>query len=144
MSRFEPLTAERFRSLFAAVPFDEAAVDRVAPFYADDVVFIDPLQTVRGREDFLAMNKRLLRRAREVRFEVGTVTAEGDHIFATWTMHLTMKAPAPAMRVEGITHCTLRDGRVTLHRDYWDLLGSTMDAIPLAGRVYRAIVAKFG
>jgi hypothetical protein len=59
-------------------------------------------------------------------------------------MHLAMRGPAPAMTIDGVTHCTLRDGRITQHRDYWDLLGATMNAIPLAGTVYRALVAKLG
>lgn len=140
----EPLDAETFRALFTATPLDAAAIDRVAPYYTEDVVFIDPIQTVRGRDAFLEMNKRLIARSKEIRFDVHEVTLAGDHLFATWTMHLRMKGPAPAMRVEGVTHCVLREGRVARHRDYWDLLGSTMASIPLAGVAYKALVAKLG
>jgi ketosteroid isomerase-like protein len=140
----EPITPEIFRALFSAQPFDAAAIDRVAPYYADDVVFIDPIQTVRGREEFLEMNKRLIRRAKSLRFDVHTLTGDDASLFATWTMHLAMRGPAPTMTIDGVTHCTLRDGRITQHRDYWDLLGAAMNTIPLAGPVYRALVAKLG
>jgi limonene-1,2-epoxide hydrolase len=138
------LDAELFRALFTAQPFDDAAIDRAAEHYADDVVFTDPIQTVRGREAFVAMNKRLIARARELRFDVHTVTEGDGQIFATWTMHLKMKGPAPAMRIDGVTHCALRGGKVVSHRDYWDLLGAAMDSVPLAGAVYKALVAKLG
>jgi hypothetical protein len=52
----------------------------------------------------------------------------------TWTMLMRARLPSPP----------LRDGRVALHRDYWDLLGSMMDVVPLAGPVYRAAVALLG
>lgn len=139
-----PLTAERLRELFASGPFDDATVERLLPYYADDVVFTDPIQTVRGKAAFAEMNRRLIRRAKEIRFEAHDVAQQGDVVFITWTMVMTMKLPAPPMRIEGVTHCTLRDGKVAAHRDYWDLLGSTMDMIPLAGPVYRAAVALMG
>jgi len=61
----QTLDAETFRALFTAAPLDAAAIDRVAPYYTEDVVFIDPIQTVRGRDAFLEMNKRLIARSKE-------------------------------------------------------------------------------
>jgi len=139
-----PLTAARLRELFTSGPFDDATVDRLVPWYADDVVFTDPIQTVRGRDAFVEMNRRLIRRAREIRFEARAMAQEGDEVFITWTMVMRAKLPSPPLRIDGVTHCTLRDGRVATHRDYWDLLGSMMGVIPLAGPVYRAAVALLG
>ena len=139
-----PLTAARFRELFASGPFDEATVLRLVPYYTDDVVFTDPIQTVRGLDAFIAMNRRLLSRAKEIRFEVRDMAESGDQIFVTWVMTMRAKLPAPVIRVEGVTHVTLRDGKVAVHKDYWDLLGSVMDTIPIVGTIYRAIVGLFG
>lgn len=138
------LTPEYIRSIFSTQPFDEAAVERVIPVYADDVVFKDPIQTLRGRDAFVEMNKRLLKRVRELRFDVHAVTADDDNIFIAWTMYVALKTPAKEMAIDGVTHCTVRDGKVATQRDHWDLVGSMMDAIPVAGTAYRAVVAKLG
>jgi limonene-1,2-epoxide hydrolase len=144
MNTTEPLTAERIRAIFSTQPFDEAAVDRVAPYYAEDVVFTDPIQTLRGRDAFVAMNKRLIRRVKEIRFDIHALSADADNVFLVWTMHVAPKAGARVMHIDGVTHCTVRDGRIVTHRDYWDLVGSIVGAIPVAGSVYRALVAKLG
>jgi limonene-1,2-epoxide hydrolase len=144
MTSPEALTAERLRDLFASGPFDDATLERLVPRYTDDVVFIDPIQTVRGRDAFVAMNRRLMARARELRFDVRDMAHEGDQIFLTWVMTMTPKPFGPTLRIEGVTHCTLRDGKVAVHRDYWDLLGSVMETVPLAGTVYKAAVALLG
>jgi len=129
MTSPEALTAERLSDLFASGPFDDATLERLVPRYTDDVVFIDPIQTVRGRE---------------LRFDVRDMAHEGDQIFLTWVMTMTPKPFGPTLRIEGVTHCTLRDGKVAVHRDYWDLLGSVMETVPLAGTVYKAAVALLG
>jgi limonene-1,2-epoxide hydrolase len=139
-----PLTAERLRDLFAGGPFTDAVIDALVPYYADDVVFTDPIQTVRGRDEFVAMNRRLLSRAKHLQFDVRDMAQEGDQVFLTWTMTMQPKPVGPELRIEGVTHCVLRDGKVVIHRDYWDLLGSVMDTIPLAGTVYKAAVRLLG
>lgn len=139
-----PLDAERFRELFADGPFDASVNDRLGPYYAEDVVFTDPIQTVRGRDQFFAMNLRLIGRARSIRFDVRHLAQRGDEIMAVWTMTMSPKPFGPTVTIDGVTHVTLRDGLVWRHTDYWDLLGSVMSAIPLVGAVYRAIVRQLG
>ncbi len=144
MENLPPLTPEHIRAIFSTQPFDEACVDRVAPYYADDAVFVDPIQTLHGRDAFVAMNKRLLARVRELRFDVHALAADDGNVFLAWTMHVTMKSPAKSMSVEGVTHCVLRNGQIVSHRDHWDLVGSIVGAIPVVGPAYRSIVAKLG
>ncbi len=138
------LDVHRLRELFASGPLTEEALGALAPYYADDVVFTDPIQTVRGRDAFLDMNRRLLRRAKELRFDVQAEAQSGDEIFLTWIMYMTPRGLGPELRIAGVTHCTLRDGQVAVQRDYWDLLGSFMEMIPLAGAVYKAAVRLIG
>jgi ketosteroid isomerase-like protein len=139
-----PLDADALRELFAGAPFDESVNEALAPYYAEDVVFTDPIQTVRGRTAFLAMNRRLVRRARSIRFDARSIAQRGDDIFITWTMTMTPRPIGPTLVIDGVTHVTLRDGLVWRHTDYWDLLGSMMDAVPFAGSVYRAVVRLAG
>jgi len=139
-----PLDADTLRDLFASGPFDESTNAALAPYYAEDVVFTDPIQTVRGRGPFLAMNSRLIRRARRIRFEARAVAQQGDEVFITWTMTMEPRLPAPTLTIEGVTHATLRDGLVWRHTDYWDLAGSVMGGVPLVGSLYRAAVRMVG
>lgn len=138
------LTAAKLRDLFASGPFTDETLAGLVPWYCDDVVFRDPIQTVRGRDAFVAMNQRLMSRARWLRFDVHQMADAGDQLFLTWTMEMQPKLPAPLLRVEGVTHCTLRDGRIAEHTDYWDLLGSVMGSVPVVGGVYRAAVRLIG
>jgi hypothetical protein len=50
----------------------------------------------------------------------------------------------PEIHIDGVTHCTLRDGKVVVHRDHWDLVGSLMGTIPVVGSIYKAMVRLLG
>jgi len=51
----------------------ERALTLLAELYDRDVLFRDPLQTLRGRDAFLTMNRRVLGRARRLSFDVKDV-----------------------------------------------------------------------
>ena len=117
------------------------SADTLAPFYAPDVVFTDPMQTLRGLDPFLEMNRRYLRRARAFEMRFLDVVEDHDLLLATWTMTFALRG-GPTMVVEGATRLRFHDGRVVEHRDYWDLLGSLAAMVPGLGRVYRAVVSR--
>jgi hypothetical protein len=131
--------AEAFRDL-ATDP--ERVLADVAQHYAEDVSFRDPIQTLEGRDAFVAMNRKLVATTRlEIRVDAwGTGPSA---IFLAWEMRVTPKR-GPTLVVPGTSHLTLRAGRVVSHVDHWDLLGATMDAIPFAGAAYRAAVKHLG
>jgi ketosteroid isomerase-like protein len=132
---------QRFGALWEAVRAgDKGSVDALAPLYGEDMVFQDPLQTIRGREDFLDVMRRLVERSREVAFRIESVASEGESLFASWTMELQPRL-GPRLRIEGATHARTAGGVIVGHRDYWDLLQSVTDAVPLAGAVYRSVAA---
>jgi limonene-1,2-epoxide hydrolase len=117
----------------------EAALAALEPMYHPDVRFADPIQTLHGRDAFMAMNRRLLRRARRLSFDVHHHAGGDDVVLLTWTMTY---APSlgPELRFEGSTCLILEDGLVVDHRDYWDLAGSLADAVPVARAVYHRLV----
>jgi limonene-1,2-epoxide hydrolase len=111
----------------------------LAQLYDESVVFRDPLQTVHGLDAFLAMNRRLASRAREISFSVTDMAEGSSSVFMAWTMRYAPKV-GPALHFEGTTHLKLRGGKVIEHRDYWDLLDSVTDTIPLVSRAYHGVV----
>jgi len=80
-----------------------------------------------------------------VRFHVDrdSVTASGDRIFYAWTWTFAGRF-GPRIRVEGISRLRLRDGVVADHRDYFDVLGSLLGALPRIQAAHMAFSRMIG
>jgi hypothetical protein len=140
-SQHDPLLP-RLRRALEALPADvEHALAELRPAYDPHVRFQDPLQAFEGRERFMAMNRKLVEHTRELRFDITDAVETADSIFLAWTMVVRPKV-GPRMVIPGTSHLRLRGGLIVEHRDYWDLLSGVMDAVPLAGPIYRALAAK--
>lgn len=136
-------TAQRVREVMEMFGTrSDAALAELERLYAEDVAFQDPLQRLLGKAAVMGMNRRLVRRYKNLSFKIHEAVQSGDEIFLTWTMELPPMI-GPTLRFDGSTHLRVRDGTIVLHRDYWDLLSGFMDSIPLAGAVYHAIASKF-
>lgn len=132
----------RIKSIFERFgPELDAALIEAEPMYHPEMVFHDPLHTLHGRDAFMDMNRRLMRRFRHIRFDVGELLESEESIFLTWTMTMTSWI-GPTLEVPGATYIKLDDGLIVEHRDYWDILGATMDAIPALGPIYRSVMAR--
>ena len=131
--------AERLRDVFVSFDRDgDGALARLSELYDRDVVFRDPLQMLTGRDSFLAMNRRILTRARRVSFDVKSAVGSEDSVFLAWTMRYEPHR-GPVVVFEGATHARVRDGVITEQRDYWDLLSSAAHSVPLLRSVYAAL-----
>lgn len=122
---------------------DEPLLAELEALYDPEVVFSDPIQTVRGRPAFTAMNRKLVSRARRCQFRVTAWASRGETIFLAWTLDYAPRR-GPALSFDGTSLLDLRDGLVIRHRDYWDLAGSMLDAVPGIGPIYRRLVAHLG
>ncbi len=121
-----------------------AAVERIAELYSFDVFFQDPIQTLTGLEPFLETNRRMMARAKSLEVQIGELVEGNDQIFVSWKMRFSPKM-GPAIAIEGCTHCRIgADGKINYHRDYWDLLGSVMDGMPVVAPIYRMLVKRLG
>lgn len=139
----DPLLAS-LRSALARFNDDPAAgVAALKPHYDPGVSFRDPIQATRGWDEFERMMLRMVEGSKHVSFDVLAAARSGDELYLTWTMSLQPKR-GPMIEIDGVTHARLRDERIYDHVDYWDLLGSVMDAVPLAAGLYRKLVAKLG
>lgn len=139
------LDAEIARGLFDAMTADEPAdFSLIETYYHPDVRFQDPIQQVQGREAFVEMSEKLVRRCRELRARVNDAAQTGDVIFLQWTMEMRF-GPSPLSIIEGATRLRLdEDGRVIEHRDYFDLWGDTLGSMPGIGPLYRRFVELMG
>lgn len=136
--------ADKLTDVYASFDRDaERALAQLAQLYAKDVVFRDPLQTLNGREAFLAMNRRVVTRARRVRFEVTDKSAGADSLFLAWRMTYEPHR-GPSIVFEGATHARVEGSRIIEQRDYWDLLSSVAHSIPVVRNLYTALAPRLG
>lgn len=129
-------------ALVALRPEHPESIEALRPLYADDVVFRDPIQVVRGIDDFMAMNRRLLRRMKSLEWTVNAAKGDDEIVFLEWTMHGSMKL-GPKMKVDGTTRARVRGGRVFDHRDYWDLGELMVSAVPGGQRILHTLLSPF-
>ena len=121
---------DRIRQLLERLrPGEPNSVENLRAVYSPDVTFEDPIQKVRGIEEFIALNHRLLDRMKKLVFSVESAVGNEQEIFLTWTMHCVPKL-GPNVHVDGATHLRAENGRVIRHRDYWDLGEMFSNAIP--------------
>jgi ketosteroid isomerase-like protein len=135
---------ERLKHATSVLSRDVAqGVSLLEGLYHPEVRFRSPLQSVAGRPAFLAMMRRMAEGQRRIVFQIESGTESGDALFLVWRLSLAPRHLGSSLEIEGVSRCRLSEGRIVEQRDYFDLLGSASDAIPLAGSVFKKLVARF-
>lgn len=117
-------------------PADLARLDQV---YADQAHFVDPFNDVRGTAAIARIFAHMFATLDRPRFVVQSRMAEGDQAFLTWDFHFhTRGRGGRAMSIHGATRLQFAaDGRIALHRDYWDAAAELYEQLPLLGALMR-------
>lgn len=127
--------------LVAADP--DGALAALATLYIADMRFQDPVSRISSRDEFLAMNRRFLESAKDLEFTVLDRSASDHGFFVAWHMRYVPAGMfTPGIDCEGATWCSVQAGRITDHRDYWDLASGLADAVPTLGKLYRGLVER--
>ena len=118
---------------------------RVGELYAAGAEFKDPFNEVRGPAAIENIFRHMFVQVAEPRFVVTSRFAgsppEGGAMLL-WEFHFGIRAPLPrrAMVARGATHLRFDgEGRVTLHRDYWDAAEELYAKLPLLGCLMRGL-----
>ena len=115
----------------------------IFPYYHDDIVFQDSIQTIKGKEEFLKMTKRLTKRSKSLEMELHHLSKDGHTIVMEWTMTMRFRV-FPSSSMFGMTKLTLgEDGRIIAQRDYYDLWGDIADNVPIYKHFYRWFMRRF-
>lgn len=112
--------------------------------YADDARFKDPFNEVRGLPAIRAVFAHMFTALQDPRFVIHDVVVQGGQCFLTWDFlfHLPRLGPAEQC-IRGSSHLVLAaDGRITLHRDYWDAAEELYEKLPLVGALMRWLKAR--
>lgn len=116
-------------------------VANLAEVAADDILFKDPFNEVRGRDRYAALLRKMFDAVPDIRFAVSHRAITGDTCFLRWRSTGTLRAlrSAPWV-VDGMSELRFAsDGRVREHVDHWDAAGQFYERIPVLGAVLRLI-----
>jgi steroid Delta-isomerase len=128
----------------ALVPAD---LRRLGDIYSVDARFKDPFNDVRGLPAIEAAFAHMFRTLESPRFVVNEAVAEGDRCFLTWDFLFRFRRFSPGVdqRVHGASHLVFgSDGRVTMHRDYWDAAEELYEKLPAFGALMRWLKRRAG
>lgn len=118
-----------------------ASVAQLSEIYTDDVFFKDPFNEVRGIAATSHIFEHMFEQVDAPRFVVTTSVLQGDDAFLTWDFLFRMKRFARDEQcIRGATHLRFAaNGRVCIHRDYWDAAEELYEKLPLLGSMMRGL-----
>ena len=134
----KPLTTENVLELWSRTYNTSGKPDwsHIFPYYHEEIIFKDPIQTVTGKADFMAMCDRLTKRCEELKMDISSIAAGKNEIFMEWKMTMIFRK-TPSTPIFGCTKLTLGpDGRITHQRDYYDLWGDIFQNVPVMKKIY--------
>ncbi|MBT0962456.1 nuclear transport factor 2 family protein [Denitromonas iodatirespirans] len=127
-------------NLDALVAFFEALtpadVERFDTFYAEDAHFVDPFNDVQGVPAIAAIFRHMFEQLGDPRFVVTERFVQDDRAVLIWS--LRCRLGGRWVEIPGASHlCFGADGRVRVHRDFWDAASGVYARLPLIGGLMR-------
>lgn len=137
----EPQLLDALKRQYAnMLRIDLAKLDDI---YSSDVVFRDPVHSLRGLpalQDYLAAT---IAHVAECRFEFLDQLCSADSAYLKWNMHFRHPrlAGGELLTVRGMSQLQFND-RVFFHEDSYDIGGMLYEHVPLIGGVNRWLKAR--
>ena len=122
-----------------------ASVAMMGDYYADDALFKDPFNDVRGLPAIRRIFSHMFRQVAVPRFIVTARMAGADGATLIWEFHFRARfgLREEAHLIRGASHLRFAaDGKVNFHRDYWDAAEELYGKMPLLGSLTRALARK--
>ncbi|MFZ6687351.1 nuclear transport factor 2 family protein [Undibacterium sp. SXout11W] len=109
--------------------------------YTDDAYFKDPFNEVRGLPAVTHIFQHMFVQVEKPRFKITSTVLQGDTAFLCWDFYFYMKKFNPDEQcIRGATHIRFAaDGRVQMHRDYWDAAEELYEKLPVLGGLMRML-----
>ena len=107
--------------------------------YSEQASFKDPFNRVQGLTAITAIFSHMFATLDAPRFAVVDAVAAGDDAFLTWDFSFRSRgAGARTLCIHGASHLRFGpDGRVLMHRDYWDAAEEVYEKLPVIGALMR-------
>jgi hypothetical protein len=116
------------------------SVDALDGIYAPDARFKDPFNEVQGVTEIQRIFRHMYANLENPRFLITGRIVQGAQCFLTWEFRFAFRRfrHGQAKRIVGGSHLMLNEqGRITLHRDYWDAAEELYEKLPLVGSLMR-------
>jgi ketosteroid isomerase-like protein len=117
-----------------------AGVDALDAIYAPDARFKDPFNAVQGLVEIQHIFRHMYVTLETPHFVVTGRIVQGTQVFLTWEFRFCFRRfkQGQAQCILGCSHLVLDDdGRITLHRDYWDAAEELYEKLPVVGGLMR-------
>ena len=107
--------------------------------YTADARFKDPFNELQGIADIRFVFEHMFLQVDHPRFKVTSTVLQDDQAFLCWDFLFSMKRfTTEPQCIRGATHIRFADdGRVCLHRDYWDAAEELYEKLPVLGSLMR-------
>ena len=127
----------RLRTFFETLTPE--AVERLGDHYAPDARFKDPFNEVVGVPAIRAVFAAMYRQVERPRFVITRSACNGNDAFLAWDLLFAFRGDkGREQTIRGATHIQFAaDGRVALHRDYWDAAEELYEKLPVLGTLMR-------
>ena len=117
-------------------PADLATLDSL---YSPDVRFKDPFNDVQGLPAVRRVFEHMFVALASPRFHILDVVASGDRCFLTWDFRFRLRRwRQDEQCIHGGSFLVFAaDGRIAVHRDYWDAAEELYEKLPVLGTLMR-------
>lgn len=106
--------------------------------YSPSARFKDPFNDVRGHDAIRGVFTHMFARLDAPRFVVQRRLVDGAHAMLVWDFFFRFRGETQERCIHGATHLQLApDGRILLHRDYWDAAEELYEKLPVLGGLMR-------
>ncbi len=114
-------------------------VARLAELYTEEARFKDPFNEVQGHAALRRVFEHMFATLEEPRFVVTEALVQGERCFLVWRFLFRFRRwSREPQEVRGGSHLVFApDGRIALHRDYWDAAEELYEKLPGLGAVMR-------
>jgi steroid Delta-isomerase len=137
-ARHADARVDRVIRFFEAIAPQDVA--RMGELYTADALFKDPFNEVRGPEAIGQVFSHMWVALETPRFVVSNAIAQDQQCFVVWDFLFRFKrfSPTVQQRIRGGSHLVFAaDGRISLHRDYWDAAEELYEKLPAVGVLMR-------
>ena len=116
-------------------------VARLKDFYVEDASFKDPFNEVRGVAAIAQIFRHMFVQVDNPRFVITARFGGDDGAMLLWDFHFRTRGwGAKDFCIAGASHLRFaKDGRVTAHRDYWDVAEELYAKLPVLGLLMRGL-----
>jgi steroid Delta-isomerase len=128
---------QRVIELFETLRAEDLA--RLADYYAPGASFKDPFNEVIGVPAIQQIFQHMFTTLDGPRFTITEALAQGNQAFLVWDFRFRMRRFSREPQViRGSSHLRFApDGRIVMHRDYWDAAEELYEKLPLLGSLMR-------